>query len=189
MLHGSLGTLQYAIPRLFLVSHRSDFYSHLERTWLKIIIIITSITWRFGETSPGPCFTGNRIRTNRSSYVMFYFGVTQEKRWIMQLFMVNVIDKKIKTDQPLLNENSTRTDQGRAIVIHSRGSILLSHGKNNCLKQLLGQYQPTVPVLWPERWAQRRITLSLKIAMEILLAKNSSMKQGATRCRSLLPWY
>lgn len=141
ILHRSVGTLQYAIPRLFFWCHteKSDFYSHLERTWLKIIII-TSITWRFVETSPGPCFTGKRIRTNRSSYVMLYFGVTQEKKWGMQLFTVNVIDKEnrfdhIETDQPLLNGNSIRTDQGRAIVIHSTGSILLPHEKNNCLKQ------------------------------------------------------
>ena len=57
----------------------------------------------------------------------------------MQLFTGNAIEKNhfdhIKTEQPLLNGDILRIDQGRAIIIHSRGSILVSHGKKNCLKQ------------------------------------------------------
>ena len=69
----------------------------------------------------------------------------------MQLFTVNAIGKNhfdhIKTEQLLLDGDILRTDQGRAIIIHSRGSILVSHGKKIVLSSLLGkpesgQYQP-----------------------------------------------
>lgn len=73
----------------------------------------------------------------------------------MQLFTVNVIDKEnrfdhIETDQLLLNGNSIRTDQGRAIVIHSTGSILLPYEKNNCLKQPVRETNRigTIPTNW-----------------------------------------
>lgn len=112
-------------------------------------------------------------------YVVFwcYTG----KKWGMQLFTVNVIDKEnrfdhIETDQPLLNGNSIRTDQGRAIVKHSTGSILLPHEKNNCLKQPVRETNRigTIPTNrcqcydlkgeLKEEWT----TLSIKIAMEFL---------------------